>query len=176
MCYLRCMDWSAIVSGAVGALAGAAIPGFVSYLGLRSEWSRQLVAWRRSEDAPVIAEAKILLLDLGPDKAANTSSASAAELGLKEFADRSAAIRTKLLAMAAGHPSEPVRSCAEQLEVQVAAATVQTQWLVKDQASHQETPGQRDIAVKSHKTATATAANLQKLIIAFGSGGKPKWG
>jgi hypothetical protein len=53
---------------------------------------------------------------------------------------------------------------------EIFAKVVQTQVLVKDQASHRDIPEQPDTSRKRHETATGTVERLQELVIAFGSG------
>lgn len=137
MCYVGFMNWTDILSGAVGGLVGSAIPGWLAWLGLRREGKKQREDRWRGEDAPVEADAVGLLLDVDPDRrTASVSPAPATE--------------------------------------QATWDDIQAQWPVKDQIGHRDVPGQYDTARKCHETATATAKDLQDLVIAFGSGGRQK--
>jgi hypothetical protein len=170
------MNWTDVLSGAAGGLVGSAIPGWLAWLGLRHEGKKQREDRWREDDAPVVADALTLLLDVDPDRrTASVNSDTAAEQATwDDIQIRRAAVGTKLLSMATGHPSDSIRGCAQELEGQVAASVIQTQWLVKDQLIHRDIPGQYDMARKCHGTATETAGRLQELIIAFGSGRKQK--
>jgi hypothetical protein len=176
VCYVGIMNWTDILSGAVGGFVGSAIPGWLAWLGLRREGKKQREDRWRGEDAPVVADAVGLLLDVDPDRRmASISPVPATEQATwDDILRRRAGVGGKLLAMAAGHPSAPIRDCAQNLEAQVAASVIQTQWLVTDQIGHRDVPGQYDTARKCHETATATAKNLQGLAIAFGLGGRQK--
>jgi hypothetical protein len=176
MCYFRSMSWTDVVSAAAGGLAGAAIPGWLGYLGLRRDRSRQLEDRWRDDDAPVMADARGLLQDIDPDhRAINVSSAPGIEQQTwNDILGRRATVVRQLLAMAAGHPSASIRSCAQELQVQVAAATDQTLWLVKDMLGNRDSQDQHSYARTCHQAATATADRLQDLVTAFGSGSKPK--
>jgi hypothetical protein len=170
------MNWTDVLSGAVGGLIGSAVPGWLAWLGLRREGKKQREDRWRGDDAPVVADALSLLLDVEPDRrTASVNSDTAAERGTwEDIQIRRTAVGTKLLSMAIGHPSDAIRGCARELEGQVAASVIQTQWLVKDQLMDRDISGQYDIARKCHEAATETAGKLQELIIAFGSGHKQK--
>jgi hypothetical protein len=176
MCYLRSMNWTEVLSGAAGGLAGSAVPGWLAWLGLRREGTSSAKTGGGVMMPPVVADVMGLLRDVHPDRrAASISDAPAAEQATwDDILTRRAAVGTRLLSMAAGHPSDSVRGCAQDLEGQLAASVVQTQWLVKDQLEHRDIPGQYDTARKCHETATATAGRLQELITAFGSGRRRK--
>jgi len=176
MCYLKAMNWTDVVSGVVGGFAGSAVPGWLAWLGLRRERTRQLEDRWSGKDAPVVADAVRLLQDADPARRmASISSVPATEQATwNDIDQRRARVSAQLLEMRAGHPSESVRACAGELEGQVAAAVVQTLWAVKDLMNHQDVPGQSDTARKCHETATATARRLEDLVIARGSGAKEK--
>jgi hypothetical protein len=175
MCYPGTMDWTSVISGAVGGLAGSAIPAWLAYWGVRRERKQLLQATWRDDDAPVVADVNMLLLDIDPDRRANIDRASGVEQQRwDDIRRQDTTVRRQLMTMAARHPSEPIRSCAKELEVQTAAATIHTQWLVKDLLAERDPRDQHTHAKKCHQAATATADQLQQLVIAYGSGTKPK--
>jgi len=178
MCYLQSMDWTAVVSGVVGGFAGSAVPGWLAWLGLRRERARQLEDRWSGKDAPVVAEAIRLLVDVDPARRLmSISPVQATEQATwDEIQERRSGVSSQLLAMRAGHPSDSVRACAGELEGQVAAAVVQTLHAVRDSLGNRNVPGQVDLARECHEKATATAERLQGLVIAFGSGTRQKRG
>jgi hypothetical protein len=175
MCYPRTMDWTIVISGAVGGLAGSAIPGWLAYWGTRRERKQLLQATWRDDDAPVVADVNMLLLDIDPDRRANIDRASGVEQQRWDVIRRQdTTVRRQLMTMAARHPSAPIRSRAEELEVQIAAATINTHWLVTKKLADQDSREDYDRAKTCHQAATATADQLQRLVIAYGSDAKPK--
>lgn len=71
--------------------------------------------------------------------------------------------------MRAGHPYAQIRTCAGELEVQIANAVTQAQWLVQDLLNGRDPTGQHESAVQVHQAASATASRLEQLVIEYGS-------
>lgn len=166
------MNWTDVLGGALGGLVGSAIPGWIAWVGLHRERMRLLADRWSGKDAPVIAEVIRLLQDADPARRMASISADrdAEQVVWEGIQARRAKASAQLLDMHVGHPSNEVRVCARELDGQLAASVVQTLWVVKDQVSNQQIPGQYDVSVQSHEMATATAERLRGLVIAHGSG------
>ena len=129
--------------------------------------------WWADRDAPVVANLLTLLIAVDPDRRGiNVSSDPQVEQARwNRILERHQEITTQLITMRAGHPSELIRACAGELEVQMAQAVTQTQWLVKDLLENRDV-GDQDIAEQSHRAASETASKLERLVIEYGSSGK----
>lgn len=171
VCYPRYMDWTDVIGSVVGGLAGAAIPGYFSWRGVRDERKKMRQDRWAGQDGPVVADVLTLLSDVDPARRTiSVGSDPSAEQALWDgIQQQRQKVSTELLVMRTSHPSDAVRACAKKLEGQVVNAVVQTLWLVKDQMGGRE-GGQRALATQSHQSAMETAHELERLVIEYGSG------
>jgi hypothetical protein len=73
-------------------------------------------------------------------------------------------IQRLLLVIAAGHPSEAVQSSARKLATEVLMATLLTKLHIGDVLRHQVDAEIQDQAYEAHKTALATADDLEQAV------------
>ena len=142
----------------------------MTYLGWRRQQG-QIRQARQWEDAEVLADVRRLLQDIDPiRRRANVNRAPGAEDALWSSPNqRRDEVRRRLLVLAAGHPSSAVQSSAEQLEVQLFTAAIQTEWHVSDLLKNRSNDEHLSFARERNEAALATAAELERAVKSAGA-------
>jgi hypothetical protein len=161
------MDWSTLLAALVGGLIRALISAAMTGVG----WRREAKEGRRArqwEDAQMVADVRQFLDEIGPLRRSASASINpdvdAERTRWVRLQQRGEDVQRLLLVIAAGHPSEAVQSSARKLAFELIFATLVTKLYVGDVLRRQITVDIQDQAFEAHKTALATADELEQAV------------
>jgi hypothetical protein len=143
-------DWAPVVQTGIGAVA--ALGG-----GFAAAWMQGRAAFklerqrRREEAADALAEVTRLLEDVNPTWLRFSTGVYANE-AMRPHATRRAALRVKLLRLAAGHPSRRVRRLSRQLD-RMLTNLVGSSWAYLDARSDENSADDLLTAAQGHHQA-----------------------
>src|SRR5262249_60441412 len=162
------MDWGTLLAALLGGLIGALISAAMTGFGWRRE-TKQGRRARQWEDAHMVADIRQFLDEIGPLRRSASVSISNPDVDAERtrwvrLQQRGEDAQRLLLVIAAGHPSEAVQSSARKLAFELIFATLVTKLYVGDVLRRQITADIQDQAFEAHKTALATADELEQAV------------
>jgi hypothetical protein len=164
-------NWGVFLGAIAGGLIGAGIPAVMTWAGWRHERARRNEE-RQWTDAEIVADAEHFLFDVDPvRRGVNVNPAPGAEDAFwASLNQRRDDVRTRLMRLAAGHPSITVRSAARRLEPLLFTAAVQARWHVDDVIKGRDTTEHLRSAQESYDKAVKARADLERAVKDAGQG------
>jgi hypothetical protein len=133
----------------VGTLGGVFVGALIGYWGQRAlaaASDRRRWAERAAES---IADTRMLLTDLHPDRVAFNFDPERTPAHLLELSDQARLVRRDIAVLGAGHPNAKVRTNATELEPAIERTWISVGWLARDMADHRGIEEPRAQAMES---------------------------